>query len=136
MEAIASFSRLSNDDWWDSLLSKALPRLSDAQRDWITEVAATAKYSPSYIGQLKPSGLVRAGRTGDRGYGIDTGRFTDEISQWQQEGRSLFVESTAPYASHQERLLQQQLQYGWINQEMAMAALTDVLKDAIAKELK
>lgn len=92
--------------WVTKALKSAIPELQQLQKEHYTEVSQNTPYSLSYIGQLKPSGRVRAGFGGDPGYAKDTLALYSDLAQFAADQMSIQQYSDLGYAAAQEGLAQ------------------------------
>jgi hypothetical protein len=97
-ELLAALDNLTSDETIKAALRSAIPALGRINQSR-QGIVARLPYSPKYIGKLKPSGRVRAGGEGDRGFSIDTGAFwNDVIGNWELDSLELVNFSDLVYA--------------------------------------
>ena len=90
-DLLSDLSDLATPRWIDTVLRDALPDLEQAAATRYLDVSRTTEYSTTYVGELKPSGQVRAGDGGDPGYAIDTLQlFSDLTSPEVSRGSVVF----------------------------------------------
>lgn len=96
---------LATPQWIEAALKDAVPELEQASAERYLAVSRTTEYSTSYIGQLKPSGTVRAAAGGDPGYALDKLRLFGDLTSPDVEKTTVAFGSDLTYAAAQERLL-------------------------------
>lgn len=98
--------QLGSNAWISATLEEQIPELRRINRSQFDLVARTTRYSPGYVGRLKPSRLRRAGGEGDRGYARDTlALFDDLTSNIEASGTTLESFSDLGYAQEQADIL-------------------------------
>jgi hypothetical protein len=138
-ELISALDQLSDDAWIGTALRAAIPAMGRANKTQYDLVSQTTNYSPGYIGKLKPSGVRRAGGTGDLGYGKDTlSLYSDMLFNWEVDGDSLTNFSDLAYAGDQEALLASKQAKGeasegsyYADDEVYFTVMEDTMGDAI-----
>jgi hypothetical protein len=96
---VQALDELLSEETIREALRAAIPTLG---RINATQMGLVAKlpYSPRYIGKLKPSGKIRAGGAGDKGFGLDTEAFlSDLVNNWELDALELVNFSDRAYAN-------------------------------------
>ncbi|NEZ62004.1 hypothetical protein D0962_04310 [Leptolyngbyaceae cyanobacterium CCMR0082] len=104
-EITTYLSTLASPQWIEEALRSAIPDLEQASAERYLAVSRTTAYSTSYIGQLKPSGRVRAALGGDPGYALDQLRLFSDLTSPEIDKNAISFGSDLAYAAAQEKLL-------------------------------
>lgn len=135
-----SIAAIAADGWIGRALTDDIPEFGKANKAQFDKVSRTTAYSPGYLGKLKPSGLRRAGLSGDLGYSKDTlALYSDLLFSWTVDGTSLKNYSDLPYAGQQEDLLGKKARKGQSEESSFYAEddmYFDLLEEAAAIAIK
>lgn len=102
----AALDRLAKGSFIEQELRRSIPAVGQINKQQFDRNKALP-YSASYQGQVKPSGLRRAGGPGDLGYGLDTlALYSDALFSFEADKDSLTNYSDLEYAAYQADLME------------------------------